>query len=124
MKRRSAFTLAELLIVVAIIGIMVIVLLPNLLQSRKTALQVALQAHVRNVYTAFLSEQAQNPLEGAEDVIADADPCDAAGETKSGFPWTSPPPILSTCAVEVTSDGFGIVVRATDTDGEVYVAGQ
>lgn len=121
---RRGFTLAELLIVVAIIALLALILLPNLLRARKTALQTALSAHVRNVYTAYLAESAEHPLTSAEEVIQGGDGCDRKGATASGYPWTAPPPILRSCTVEVAPDGYGFIVRATDSDGLVYEAGR
>ena len=54
-KRQKGFTLIELLIVVAIIGIIAAILIPNLIDALQKAKQKRTMADARNVGTAFLS---------------------------------------------------------------------
>lgn len=54
-NRRKGFTLIELLIVIAIIGIIAVLLIPNFLDSLQKAKQKRTEADMKNVGTAFFS---------------------------------------------------------------------
>jgi type IV pilus assembly protein PilA len=69
-KNEKGFTLIELMIVIAIIGILAAIAIPNFINYRKRSYNTAANADIKNLYTAAQAYFTDNP-DGASITLQD-----------------------------------------------------
>lgn len=117
-RDRSGFTIIELLIAIAIIGVLALAVIPSLLRARNEAQVRSLQVHSKNVQTAAVAWLASNSDRTSADAVAAWSPCLTALSI-DGYATPPAPAPATECTVAPAPGGRVDAIVVGDINGTI-----